>query len=130
MSHVVSVAAEIKDLDALEIALGKYNAQLVRDARTFLGYGGSKQPCLHKITWEGARYEVGLRLKEASSAEPSYTLNCDFWEGHVASKLGENMNGLRNEYQAVVAERTLERRGWRVRREVNEQQHIRVVATR
>lgn len=129
MSHIVSVECKVKDLDALEVAVSKFNAQLVRDAKTFKGYANSNQPCVHKITWEGAQYEVGVRLSEASST-PEYTLHCDFWDGHVGRKLGENMTGLRNEYQAVVAERTLARRGWRVRREVDEGQRIRVVASR
>lgn len=129
MSHVVAVEGKVKDLDALEVALGKYNAQLVRDAKSFAGYAGAKQPCVHKITWAGAQYEVGLRLEEASSAEPTFTLHCDYWEGAVERQLGPRLNHLRNEYQAVVAERTLGRRGYRVHRQVNEANQIRLVAT-
>lgn len=129
MSHIVSVECKVKDIDALEVAAAKFNAQLVRDAKTFLGYANSKQPCVHKITWDGARYEVGVRLAAASST-PEFTLHCDFWDGHVEAKFGKGMTELRNEYQAVVAERTLARRGWRTRREVDERAQIRVVATR
>lgn len=126
MSHVVTVAGKITDLDALEVAVAKFNAQLVRDAKEFTFYSGAKAPCAAKITFEGAKYEVGLR-PEASS-EAAFTLHCDFWDGSLAKKFGANLVGLRNEYQATVAERAMQRRGFRVRREVSEANHVRLVA--
>lgn len=127
MSHVAVVNCEIKDLDALETAVAAFNARLVRDQRHFRMYGSERQPCLHAITGiKGTTYEIGLRQKTASDPE-TFELACDFFDGRLRETFGEQLVGLRKEYAAVVAERTLARRGYRVTRQTEGQQ-IRLVA--
>ena len=130
MSHVAVVACQIRDLDALSSAAEKLGGELRRNQTRFQMYGSESQACVHAIGVKGARngaYEIGLRRKSASDEAEGYELACDFFDGSLATKFGANLVGLRNEYQAVVAERTLQRRGYRVQRQ-DEGQQIRLVA--
>jgi hypothetical protein len=116
MSHVSVVACEIKDLDELRAAAEKFGAELLYGKTTFKGYGSEKSPCLHAIKVPGTTYEVGLRRKTAEDPD-TYELACDFFDGKIAAAFGDGMVNLRNEYTALVAEKALRRRGYRVARE-------------
>lgn len=132
MSHVARVDCEIRDLDALEIAVAKMGAELRRNQKTFRMWGtgsSAHQPCVHAITLTGDKnaYEVGLRQKTAGDPN-TFEFACDFFDGKLTRAFGPNLTTLQNEYLAVVAERQLARRGWRVRREVDTRQQVRLVA--
>lgn len=120
MSHVASVQCSIKDLDALETALAKFDATLNRNKATFAFYGGAKAPCVHSITLNDDKngHEVGLRRKSASAGEEDYELAYDVsFASKVNQRMGKELVGLRDEYTAIVAEDALQRGGYRVRRE-------------
>lgn len=128
MSHISKVACEIKDLDALRAAAEKFGAELLYGKRTFKMYG-SPAPCIHAIALKGGSgYEVGLTYKTAGD-ESSFELACDFYDGNLERAFGPQLTNLRNEYLAVVAEQQLQRRGYRVRRDLEAPAHqIRLLA--
>jgi hypothetical protein len=130
MSHISNVQCEIRDLDALDEALVKFGAELVRDQQTFKAYfGRANNKCAHAIRLKDDHnaYEIGLQRK--AQAGDAYELACDFWGGSLA-RFGEGLQRLTNEYTAVVAERTLQRDGWSVRRVEETPQRIRLAAYR
>lgn len=115
MSHVSTVACEIRDLEALRAAAEKFGAQLLYGQTSFTYYH-QKAPCLHAINLPGVSDQIGLRLKEANDPT-TFTLNCDFYSGGLEKKFGPQLEGLRNEYLAVIAERELAKGGYRVTRQ-------------
>lgn len=128
MSHVAKVNCSITDLDALSQALGKFpGAALVRGKKAFRMYGSESQPCVHAITVPNTKYEIGLRYKSLNPAD-GFEPACDFYDGSLSRVFGDQLTTLRNEYSAVVAESTLRRRGYRVTRQIDTPQQIRLVA--
>lgn len=132
MSHVAKVNCIIKDLDALGEAAQKFNAELVRDKKTFKMWGNEKQPCIHaiKLNGDASAYEVGLRYNSATDPDAGFEFACDFYDGKLAKAFGPELVSLRNEYQAVVAENTLRKRGWRVQRMVDTREQVQLTASR
>ena len=130
MSHIATLKVQITDLDALEVAAGKFAAELRRNVHDFKAYPGTQTRCQHVISLKGDRvaYEIGLR-QLPQSAE-GYEFAFDTYDGKLERAFGAGMTQLRNEYTAVVAERQLARRGWRTRRDVDTKQEIRVVGVR
>lgn len=125
MSHIATMQCQIKDLSALEEALGKFNAELRRDQTTFKSYPGTPNRCKHAIRLKDqpTAYEVGLQQR--AEADESYDLACDFFDGKLGRAFGDQLVNLRNEYLATVAENSLSRRGYRIRREqVGNEIHI------
>lgn len=118
MSHVSVVDCEIRDLTALRAAAETLGAELLYGKRTFNMYG-APQPCVHAIALKGQpdAYEIGLRQKVAGD-DSVFQFACDFYDGRLRAAFGENLEGLQNEYLAVVAEQELARGGYRVEREV------------
>ena len=130
MSHVTKVECQITDLDALAQALSKFpGTALVRGKNKFRMYGSESQNCVHAITIPGTQYEIGLRWKTSpGKPEDGFEPACDFSGGSITRTFGSQLMSLRNEYSAVVAENTLRRRGYRVQRQIDTPQQIRLVA--
>lgn len=132
MSHIASVNCIIKDLDALETAAEKFGATLVRGKNRFKAYYGDTQTkCEHVIEVNNNRsgYSIGVR-KEANANE-EFGLACDFFDHSLENTFGKDLVGLKNEYSAVVAEKALRRKGFMVRRHVDEPlRQVQLVATR
>jgi hypothetical protein len=128
MSHIATVKCEMKNLDALEEAVQKFNATLHRGKTSFKAFTGTNTKCLHTIELndDPTAYSIGLR--QLAQSEEAYELACDWYDHKLAKRFGQEFTQLRNEYQAVVAEKALQKRGYRVRREVDTPQHVRLVA--
>ncbi len=120
MSHVTKVACAIKDLDALRASLERFGAELLYGKREFQYYAGNREKCMHAIKVPGTQYEIGLRLKDAADPE-TFELACDFYDATLAKVFGSELSELKMEYGAVIAEKSLQRSGWRTQRAVNEQ---------
>ena len=130
MSHIATVKCEIKSLDALEEAVQKFHATLHRGKTNFKAYAGTNTKCLHTIELDGDANAYSIGLRQLAQAEEAYELACDWYDGKLERAFGRDFIGLRNEYQAVVAEKALKKQGWRVSRKVNERQHIHLYAQR
>jgi hypothetical protein len=130
MSHIATVKCEIKSLDALEEAVQKFNATLHRGKTNFKAYAGTNTKCLHTIELNDNKTAYSIGLRQLAQSEESYELACDWYDGSLAKAFGKEFVNLRNEYQAVVAEKALKRQGWRVSRKVDEAQHIQLYAQR
>lgn len=128
MSHIATVHCQIKDLDALEEAVKKFNATLKRNQTSFKAYAGTNTKCKHAIELDGDRNAYGIGLRQLAQADEEYELACDFYDSKLERAFGTGLVSLKNEYQAVVAETTLARRGYRVRRDVDTREQIRLVA--
>lgn len=118
MSHIATVKCMITDLDALEAAAEALDAQVMRGQKTFRSY----QPGLHcehalRLKDNPQAYEVGLTPR--TDGQPGWNLAFDSWGNGAAlvQKLGPDLVNLQNGYLAVVAERQLQRGGYRVVRE-------------
>jgi hypothetical protein len=125
MSHVATVQALVKDLDALETAVEKFGGELRRNQTSFKMWG-TPERCLHAIRLKNnpGGYEIGLRQATPEDKD-TFEFACDFFDGSLVRAFGSELKNLRNEYMAVVAERQLQRRGYSVRREVQgEQIHL------
>ncbi len=117
MSHVVKLAIQVKDLDALGAAAEQLGCELVRDAKTHLFYAGMRAACSHSIRVKGktGAYEIGLVPGENGVWE----LQADFYQGGkgLAAAVGENAAKLKQEYAVQVAIRNAQRHNRRVQRE-------------
>ena len=139
MSHIATVAIEIRDLDALEAACRELGATLHRNVKTYNWYGrsGGDAPipegmtvadlgkCDHVIRVPGVRYEVGV-VKRGNG----YTLAYDFF-GHdtgtdsmrhdgqrLHRTFGDGCKKLAQHYGVQKATRAAQARGHRVQRMV------------
>lgn len=137
MSHITSIAIEIRDLDALEAAARELNATLVRNQRTYTWYGKSVGDyplpegftadmlgkCEHAIKLPGTNYEIGVTRHLTKPS--AYTLLYDFWgyggsfhDGHkLKNHFGEGLCRLVQLYGVHAATRTARARGHAVQRQ-------------
>lgn len=130
MSHMATVECMIKDLEALEEAAKNKGGALVKGKTEAKFYGGAREKCSHAITHPNSNYEIGVR--RLAQADEAYELRYDGFDGTLNRAFGNNLEGLRNEYLAVVAEQQLERGRYRFSREAveGEPNTIRLVARR
>jgi hypothetical protein len=130
MSHVTTVNCQIKDLDTFADATATFDgAEFLRDQKRFKGWGSESSPCVHAIKVKGTSHEIGLRWKSATDPSQGFELAADFYDGGLTRVFGPSLVNLRNEYSAKVAEKTLRRQGYMVRRQ-QEQQRITVYGTK
>lgn len=85
MSHVTPIQCEVRDLDALERAVRRFDGVLVRDHQTFRFYGGATEQCAHAIRFPGCAYEVGVKQTGEAGV---FSLAWDSYEPRLASLLG------------------------------------------
>lgn len=105
MSHCVSIAITIHDLDALAAAVAELGGQLVRNVTSYNWYGRSVGDyplpagitvdmlghCQHVIRFPGVRYEIGL-VKTAQGWVPLFDFyGYDGNEMHDGHKLLERI---------------------------------------
>lgn len=155
MSHVASVELQITNLDALEQAAEACGLELIRESKTFSWFGrflndwsneqraaalkgyDPKQfgHCEHELRLKGSRrgdgnYSIGLvpRL----DGKPGWELLYDtYGQGHkLEAAAGVNLNGLRDQYAAALAERKCKAMGYKVKRRVTQDGDIQVVAVK
>lgn len=128
MSHVATVECMIRDLDAMEQAAKNKGGTLKRDQKSHAYYAGAREKCEHAISHPSSSYEIGLR--RLAQADEAYELRYDAYDGNLDRAFGARLEGLQNEYLAVVAEKQLEQGRYRYERQAVEgdPQAIRLVA--
>ncbi len=130
MSHVVSIAIEIKDLDCLGAACASLGLELIRDQKVYKWWGTSVGDypipagftaadlgkCDHAIRIKGdpSAYEIGVVPRRDGKA--GYTLLMDFYGQHHLMSLvgGESASKLKQEYAHAVAVKQARKAGFRV----------------
>lgn len=131
MSHVATIAIEIKDLDALEAAANELGLELVRDKTSYKWYGRSVGDyplpvgytkndlgkCDHvlRIPGNAAAYEIGVCRRRDGKA--GYTLQWDFYAGGygmTAKVGGDKAPKLVQGYATHVAIKAARAGGFRV----------------
>ena len=116
MSHSVKVSFGVRDLNVFEQACTNLGAQFKRDQTRFRMFGSETQPCVHAVTVPGTTYEIGLRYATANDTTV-FDAACDFFDGSLRQKFGENLVNLKNEYLAVYGETKLREQGYWVERQ-------------
>lgn len=135
MSHVTTIAIEIRDLDALEAAARELGATLVRDQKTYTWYGQhvgdyplpkgiTKEQlgkCDHAIKVPGVNYEIGV----VKLPNGNYTLVYDFYGRYGANdgmkllqRFGEGCQKLVQSYAVHKAMIEARKRGHTVTKKV------------
>lgn len=154
MSHVASVECEVRDLAALSAACVLLGLEFVEHQKTHRWFGrwlnDWRDPaqaavmkghdpttfgtCEHaiRIPGDSSAYEIGLVFADNSTlTTPVYKFIYDAWGmggGLLHQKAGPGLVRLQNEYLGVVAERQLQRRGWRTQK-VRTEDRIQLVAS-
>jgi hypothetical protein len=90
MSHITTMTAQVKDLDAVERAVKELGGTLVRNQQTHTYYGGAQGKCDHAIKLPGTSYEIGLVLDQQTGA---YKLAYDSFCPVVARVTGTAYGG-------------------------------------
>lgn len=129
MSHVVEIAVEIRDLDALAAAAQSIGMTLTRHASEYKWFGrwvgdyalpaGSAKEdlgkCSHKLSVTGKpnAYEIGLVARR--DGRPGYSLLFDFWSGGngLEAVAGKRCQKLVQAYSVEVVKRQAALQGYR-----------------
>lgn len=83
MSHFTTITSQVKDIPMLRLACEEVGVQLLSGVKA-RGYGSQLTECEHCIRWEGSPYDVAVIKQQ----DGTYSLMADFYQGHVAKKLG------------------------------------------
>ena len=133
MSHVVSIQAEVRDLEALKVAAARLGLEFNEGQRTHRWYGTSVGDyplptgftvddlgkCEHAISVPGnhTAYEIGVVKRRDGVA--GYELLYDLWQGGygLVNHVGRNCNKLVQEYSRETTRRAAIRDGWNIESE-------------
>lgn len=97
MSHSVAIPAQIRDLNALKLALPEFGAQWGEGVKTYKSYQSGLK-CDHVIRLPGVQYEIGV----TQAKDGAWSLNWDTYgpgQG-LLKKFGENCKKLVQSYAA------------------------------
>ena len=131
MSHIVKIAIEIKDLDALAAAARALGLELMRGQRTYKHYGADEEQtalpegftqkdlgqCDHalRIIGEPHDYDCEIGIAKRRDGRPGFVLLADMFSmGRLPEYVGANAERLKQNYSSEVAKRTLQKQGYRV----------------
>lgn len=112
MSHISTIAVEVKNLTVLEKACERLGLKLMRDQTTFKWYGRQAAPCAHAIKVPGADYEVGV-VRDGNK----FALQADFFDQKLEAMLGRDGQKLIQAYAVEAAKAQARRQGYSVREE-------------
>lgn len=120
MSHVVEIEPETADqaissLIAADLAARRMGGKLIRDKKTYSWYGehvgdyalpAGRKPqdlgnCEHAISFDKAKYEVGL--VEGQKFPGTYSLQYDFYDPELKSIMGTKGSRFMQLYQTELA---------------------------
>ena len=114
MSHVSTVQANIKDLDALEVAAAHLGGKLERDVASFSYWNRRASPCAHRLVFEGRMYGAPIHVGVVKAAEGGEGFLLAMDNDVVRHVVGRDAGLLRQRYSVEVAKRTAQLRGMRV----------------
>lgn len=133
MSHVASIAVEVKDLNALKAVCQRLGLEWREGQTTYAWYGQSVGDyptpagftvtdlghCEHAIHVPGASYEVGVCRRR--DGKPGYVLLWDFYaSGGLEAQLGKNGQKLVQGYAVSVATAKAKLQGYAVKEETKD----------
>lgn len=122
MSHQSNIQTQISDEKALELACAELGLKLQRNG-VQRQYSGTKQ-CDLVIKCKGP-YDIAAK----KNAEGNFELSTDWWQGHVASEVGQNYSKLTQTYGVHKATMEAKKLGYFVTRTTNAQGQPRLVIT-
>lgn len=120
MSHFTTVKTQIKDVEALRLAVQELGFELLENA-VARGYGGQTTHGELVIKLPGP-YDVALQKQ----ADGTYAIVTDWWEGHVARHIGKNGGKLLQAYGYHKVAIEARKRGLSVHRQVQKDGSLRV----
>ena len=148
MSHVVSIATELRDLEAVKAACKDLGLVFKENQKTIRWYGqwvndydaedaayklGIKTEdygkCDHAIEVPGCDYDVGLLRNPATGG---YRLYFDFWGGNgqkIQQAIGPNGGKLVQGYAAHKATAAARAKGYMVQPQAGANGHIKLIIT-
>ena len=88
MSHFTTIKTQIRDVEALSMAVKELGLTLAENARA-RGYASNETKGDYVIRLKGP-YDVALNKTEGGA----YGLTTDWWEGHVEKEVGANFGRL------------------------------------
>jgi len=120
MSHFASIQTEIRDLEALAAACNELNLPLLRDTEA-RGFGTNRRRGELVIRLKGP-YDIALNRQKTGA----YSLECDWWAGHVEKELGQGCGRLLQLYGVYKAQAEARRKGYTTRRQTLKDGSIRL----
>ena len=112
MSEWSTVLVKIKDLEALAAACEELGVRLLSgNGLTARGWSGHVRHAPHVIRLRGP-YDIAV--EPSSEQGGTYEMSTDWWDGHVASEVGENYGRLLQTYGVIKTERMARVHGLRV----------------
>jgi hypothetical protein len=88
MSHFTEIKTQIKDIEALRLAVQELGLTLLQNAEA-RGYYENKTKGDYVIQLKGP-YDIALNKQ----ADGSFALTADLWQGHVEKEVGQNYGKL------------------------------------
>ena len=110
MSHFTTIQTQIRDIDALLCACVELGLRLQSEFNC-RGYAGITRKAPYVIQLKGP-YDIAV--EPAKENDGTYGLTTDWWDGHVASEVGEGYGRLLQAYGIHKTIREARSRGLRV----------------
>jgi Protein of unknown function (DUF1257) len=111
MSHFTTIHTQIRDIAALRTAVEELGLQLHENAMA-RGYSAGTQVQGDYVIRLKGPYDVALK----KSADQTYGLTTDWWNGHVAKEVGEKFGRLLQLYGVHKATMEARKKGHLVQR--------------
>ncbi len=121
MSHFTTIKTQIKDIDALRSAVQEMGLSLLQKT-TARGYYENNIKGDYVIRLKGP-YDIAVNKQK----DGTFDLTCDWWDGHVEKKVGQNYGKLLQLYGVHKAIREAKRKGHLVQRRQQENGAIKLI---
>lgn len=105
MSHFTQISTEIRDLEALRVAVTRCGGEIVENAECRWYNGAQRKEIVIKLP---GQYDAALERQ----TDGSYRLTADWYQGHVSQYLGENGDNLLQLYVVEKAKIEGRRQGF------------------
>jgi hypothetical protein len=107
MSHFTQVKSEIADMEALRATIARMEFQLLENAQCRYYYGTEQKSLVIKLP---GKYDAALEKQ----ADGSYSIVADWYDGHVAKRIGQDGEILLQMYAVEKAKIEGHKRGFMV----------------
>jgi hypothetical protein len=121
MSHFTKMKTEIRDIEALSFACRELGVGLHKDGRA-RGYNGTSVPGDYVIQLTGP-YDIALNRNRHGS----YTLNTDWYGGHVEKEVGKRAERLLQVYAIQAATLVARKQGYTVEKRQMEDGSVKLI---
>ena len=121
MSHFTTITTQIRDVEALRMAVKELGLTLDENARA-RGYASNETKGDYVIRLKGP-YDVALNKTEGGA----YGLTTDWWDGHVEKEVGANFGRLLQLYGIHKTTIEARKRGHLVQRKAQRDGSVKLV---